>query len=472
MTSELAGDPGPPKKGRAAGWLDALGLGRPELRAWALYDWANSAMMTTIIAAVFPIYFGQVAAAGLPKGRGTELFAAASTVGMVIIAVLSPVLGALTDARPIKKRLLGAFLGLGAGSVAAMFFIHKGQWPLAAALFVLANIGANGSFVFYDSLLPHVARPDEVDRVSTAGYALGYVGGGLLLVLNLLWIQKPAWFGLPSGPGPTSAQATLPARLAFLSVAVWWLVFSVPLFRRVPEPPIVRPATTAALNPVADAFARLAVTFRELRRFRQGFLMLLAFLIYNDGIGTIYRMATSYGAALGIDSGAMIAALVLVQFVGIPCAFAFGSLAGVFGAKRSILFGLLVYVGITVLGYFMKTATHFFVLAVLVGMVQGGTQALSRSLFAGLIPRDRSGEFFGFFAVVEKFAGIFGPLLFGLSIRLTGDTRNAIVTVIPFFLVGGLLLALVDVEAGQREAREVERIDEGLSRPEEAAVEA
>jgi UMF1 family MFS transporter len=448
---------------KPGGWLTAIGLDRPELRAWAMYDWANSAMVTTVIAAVFPIFFTKVAGHGIPPERATYYFAVASTVGMVIIALLSPVLGTLADARPVKKRLLGWFLGLGAGAVAAMFFIERGQWLFAATLFVLANIGANGSFVFYDSLLPHVARPNEVDRVSTAGYALGYLGGGLLLVLNLLWIQKPEWFGLPSGPGLSPSQSSLPARLAFLSVAVWWVVFSIPLFRTVPEPTPGPEAAAAALadgrsglNPVADAFARLAGSFRDLRRFRQGFLMLLAFLIYNDGIGTIFRMATSYGASIGIDSGAMIAALVLVQFVGIPCAFAFGTLAGRFGAKRSIALGLLVYVLISVLGYFMKTATHFFLLAILVGMVQGGTQALSRSLFASLIPRDRSGEFFGFFAVVEKFAGIFGPALFALSINLTGDTRHAILTVIPFFAVGAALLALVDVEAGQREARAAE----------------
>jgi UMF1 family MFS transporter len=455
-------------KDRPGGWLGALGLDRPELRAWAMYDWANSAMVTTIIAAVFPIFFANFAAAGLPAARATEYFATASTVGMVIVAFLSPVLGTIADTRPVKKRLLAWFLGLGVGAVGAMFFIQKGQWAFAAALFVLANIGANGSFVFYDALLPHVARPDEVDRVSTAGYALGYLGGGILLVLNLLWIQKPGWFGLPSGPGLTPSEASLPARLAFVSVAVWWLVFSVPLFRTVPEPKAGPEAGDAEpadgpprFHPLADAFARLAGTFRELRRYRQGFLMLLAFLIYNDGIGTIFRMATTYGASIGIDAGAMIGALVLVQFVGIPFAFGFGALAGRVGAKRSIVLGLVVYVGISVLGYFMKTATHFYLLALLVGMVQGGTQALSRSLFASLIPRDRSGEFFGFFAVTEKFAGIFGPALFALSVRLAGDTRHALLSVIPFFVVGVGLLGLVDVEAGQREARAVESEDAG-----------
>ncbi len=458
MTSERSEHP----PGFAARGLAALGLGRPELRAWAMYDWANSAMVTTIITAVFPIYFSDVAAAGLSKAEATQYFAVASTLAMVIIAVLAPILGAFADERPVKKSMLGGFMALGVAAVGAMYFIHKGDWVLAAFLFVVANIGANGSFVFYDALLPHVAGPGEIDRVSTAGYALGYVGGGILLTLNLAWIMNPAWFGLPSGPDLTAAQQTLPARLAFLSVAVWWLVFSAPLFRTVPEPPVDGLAKRGrGGNPVVEAFVRLAETFRALRRYKQGFLMLLAFLVYNDGIGTIIRMATIYGREVGIDQGAMIAALVLVQFVGIPFAFLFGALAGKIGAKRSILFTLVVYTGISVLARFMTTATHFFVLAALVGMVQGGSQALSRSLFASLIPRDRSGEFFGFFAVVEKFAGIFGPLVFAGSIALTGSSRHAILSVIGFFAVGAVLLAMVDVEAGRREARAVEREDAG-----------
>jgi len=443
---------------KAKSWLsrtlDALGLSRPELRAWAMYDWANSAMVCTIITAVFPIYYSKVACAGLEPEVASRQLAIATTIGMVIIAVLSPILGAFADYTARKKKLLAVFLALGVASVAGMYFIHTGDWVLASLLFILANIGANGSFVFYDALLPHIARDDEIDRVSTSGYALGYLGGGLLLGLNLAWILKPAWFGLPAGPNLSEPRATLPMRLAFLSVAIWWLVFSIPLFRRVSEPRAVlerdeRPGE----SPMRAVLARLAQTARELRRYRQGFLMLLAFLIYNDGIGTIIRMATIYGAEINIDQNAMIASILIVQFVGIPFSFLFGMLAGKIGAKRSILLGLLAYTGICVVGYSMRTATHFLTLAVMVGMVQGGTQALSRSLFASLIPRDKSGEYFGFFAVVEKFAGIFGPLLFAVINALTGSSRGAILGVIGFFAVGGFLLWMVDVEEGQRQAR-------------------
>jgi len=288
-----------------------------------------------------------------------------------------------------------------------------------------------------------------MDRVSTAGYALGYVGGGLLLAANLAWIQKPDWFGLPG------SEAAV--RASFASVAIWWLAFSVPLFRRVPEP--ARQLTageTPGENPVVAAFGRLGGTFRELRTFRNAFLMLLAFLIYNDGIQTIIRMATTYGTEIGLGQTPLIAAFVITQFVGIPFAFLFGGLAGRIGAKRAVFLALGAYVCIAVLGYNMRTAAHFLTLAVLVGMVQGGAQALSRSMFANMIPRHKSSEYFAFFGVFEKFAGIFGPAIFAAVIGLSGSSRSAILSVIAFFLIGGSLLAFVDVDAGHRAARAAE----------------
>jgi UMF1 family MFS transporter len=278
----------------------------------------------------------------------------------------------------------------------------------------------------------------------------------VLLALNLAWIQKPGWFGLPSGKDLSESQATLPARLSFLSVAVWWLIFSIPLFRRVPEPAATGlPAgySPGALLPIRAAVHQLIQTGRGLRLYRQAFILLLAFLIYNDGIGTIMRMATIYATELRIEPGITIASILIVQFVGIPFAFLFGALAGRIGAKPSIALGLLVYVIICIFGYFISNGTHFLILAILVGTVQGGTQALSRSLFATLIPRDKSGEFFGFFGTVEKFAGILGPAAFAAINRIAGSSRGAIIAIIGFFAVGGLLLAMVDVQEGQRLAR-------------------
>jgi UMF1 family MFS transporter len=437
--------------------LERLGLHRPELRAWATYDWALSALQTVVMAAVFPVYFVRVVAADLPGPGGTQLLARANAVALAVAALLSPMLGALADFGAMKKRLLAAFTTVGVASTGALFFVQRGDVAAAALLFGLCMIAGSASLVFYESLLPHVARPEEMDRVSTAGYAIGYLGGGLLATVNLAWITWPERFGLPHGAGASEAARTLPARLAFLSVAVWWLVFALPLFLKVREPPRrLERGEAERASAVRMAFARLGTTLRELRGYRQAYLMLLAFLVYNDGIQTIIKMAAAYGSELGIGTGALVGSIVMVQFVGIPFSFLFGALAGRIGAKRAIFAGLVVYAAIAVLGYRMRTAGHFFALALLVGMVQGGTQALSRSLFASLVPPHRSGEFFGFYSVFEKFAGLFGPLLFDLVIGFTGSSRNAILSVIAFFIVGAALLSRVDVEAGRRAAAEAE----------------
>jgi UMF1 family MFS transporter len=381
-----------------------------------------------------------------------------NSLSLVVIAIISPILGAISDYRGAKKRFLAGFMALGVAAILGMFWIGRGDLDLASALFTLSLIGVAGSFVFYEALLPHVAAPAEIDRVSTAGYAMGYVGGGILLALNLAWIQRPEWFGLPHGPGLDEHQSTLPVRLAFVSVALWWVIFSVPLFRRVQEPPRqLERDEVRGRSPVVMAFVRLMETFRELKSYRNAFLLLLAFLIYNDGIQTIIKMATAYGTEIGIGQSALIGAILLVQFVGIPCSFLFGMLATRIGAKRALFLGLLVYTAISLLGYFMTTALHFYILAGLVGTVQGGTQALSRSIFGSMIPRHRSGEFFGFFSVFEKFAGIFGPLIYAGTIAATGSSRNAILSVILFFAVGALLLVPVDIEEGQRLARAADR---------------
>jgi MFS transporter, UMF1 family len=402
------------------------------------------------VTAIFPIYFGSVAAVGVAPTVATQRYAVATTVALVVVAVLAPVLGAIADLRPWKKPLLAGFAFLGAAATAALYLVGRGDWLLASALLVVVSIGLNGSFVFYDALLPHVATPSELDRVSSAGYALGYLAGGVLLAVQLAVIVSPGLLGIPHGPGATPDQATLPSRLAFVSVAVWWAVLTIPLLRRVREPRVDPDGGAGPLVPAA--LRRLGRTFRNLRAHRQALLVLVAFLLYNDGIGTIIRMAAIYGTELGLSRGALIGAILLVQFIGVPCAFLFGGIAARVGAKRAVLGGLAVYVVVTVLAYETRTATHFFLLAILVGLVQGGTQALSRSLFASLVPRRLSGEFFGFFAVSEKVAGILGPALFAVAIAVTGSSRVAILSVLVFFAAGAALLARVDVEAGRRAA--------------------
>jgi UMF1 family MFS transporter len=430
--------------------LQRFGLHRRELRAWAMYDWANSAFQTTIVAAVFPIYFQRVAASGLGGPVATERFAWATTIAILIVALVAPVLGAVADYAALKKRMLAVFLAIGAGATAGMFFIGPGDWLLALTLFVAGNVGVAGSIVFYESLLPHIASDEELDRVSSAGYAIGYLGGGLLLAINLVMIERPQWFGL--------SDAGTATRFSFFSVALWWVAFSIPLFRQVPEPRrLLEENETGGERLFAAAFGRLAVTFRELRAFKQAFLLLLAFLVYNDGIQTIIRMATTYGAEIGLDDSAMITALLITQFLGVPFAFLFGMLAARIGPKRAVFLGLAVYAGITILGYRMRTERQFLMLAMLVGTVQGGTQALSRSLFASMIPRDKSSEFFAFFGVFERYAGVLGPAIFAWMVARTGESRNAILSVIAFFIIGAGVLAFVNIEQGRRAAREAER---------------
>ena len=424
---------------------ERLGLSRPELRAWAMYDWANSAYFLIVITAIFPIYFAKVAAAELSPTVAAARFTLITTVAMSITALLGPILGALSDVRPWKKRLLTIFMLLGVASSAGLYFVHRGDWQLGALLFVLGNIGVMGSMVFYDALLPHVARRDEIDRVSTAGYAMGYLGGGLLLAFDVFMILQPEKFGL--------ADKGEAMRVSFLTVAVWWALFSLPILRRVREPAVRPDPEVRARSLFAASFTQLGHTLRELRRFRQAWLFLIAFLVYNDGIGTIVRMATTYASDIGIPETAQIPAILIVQFIGIPCAFLFGSVAARVGARTAIFAGLGAYVVIAVGAYFMRTSLHFYLLAASVGLVQGGIQALSRSLFARMIPPDRSGEFFGLFAVFDRFAGILGPLVFWLAIETTGSSRHSMLSLVLFFVVGALLLARVDVAAGEKAAR-------------------
>lgn len=417
-----------------------IGLGRPELRAWALYDWANSAFITIVVTAVYPIWFQRVASAGEPLAAGRH--AMASFWSLLAIALLAPFLGALADQTGGKKKFLGGFLVLGILSTAGLAFVPTGAWQLASGLFILANIAVTGSFVFYDSLLPHVASDEEIDRVSTAGYGLGYLGGGLLLALALAAISFPSRFGF--------ADSGIATRAAFLATAAWWGIFAIPLFRDIPEPPA--PGGGSVGRALSGAVHRLVDTARHLGRYRDAFLMLLAAMIYLDGVGTIYRMGTTFGAELGLPETALIGAILLVQFLGIPFAFAFGALARRIGAKRAILIGITIYLGISIYGYFVHTLTQFFVLAGLVATVQGGVQALSRSLFASMVPRERSSEFFGLFAIFERFAGMLGALVFARAIAVTGTSRVGVLAVVGFFAIGGLVLSRVDEAAGRAAA--------------------
>ena len=413
--------------------------------SWCMYDWANSAFATTIMAAVLPAYYSSVAGSTLGKTTASSYWGYTNTIGMLMVALMAPILGAMADHGGTRKKYLALFTAIGTVFTGLMILVSTGEWFLASALYILGRIGFAGGNVFYDALLPHVAEEDRIDQVSVTGYALGYLGGGLLLMLNLAAIMRPEVFGIPN--------AEWASRLSFLSVGVWWALFSIPLFKNVGEPP-ARQIPGESRNPIRAGFQRIRKTFREVRRFREAFTFLVAFWLYNDGIGTIIVMAVIFGAEVNIGSSTLIGAILLVQFIGFPFSILYGRLAKRVGAKNAILFGLVVYTGIAIGGYFLRTPLHFWILAFLVGTVQGGTQALSRSLFATMIPRFQTAEFFGFYDVSAKFSGILGPLLFGIVGQLAGSSRLSIISLIVFFVGGGLLLTQVDHEKGMRIARE------------------
>jgi UMF1 family MFS transporter len=415
------------------------------INAWAMYDWANSAFATTIMAAVLPVYYSSVAASNLEPYQATSAWGYTTTIALLLAAVLTPILGTYADVRGSKKKFLTLFAMIGILGTALLFFVETGDWLKASIFFIIGSIGFSGSLVFYDSLLPHVARPDEIDKVSSKGYALGYAGGGLLLAINLAMIMLT--------PDNVTALMT---RLSFVTVAVWWLVFSIPVLRVVSEPPRKIVPGEDQVNPLTASFNRLGETFRKIKHYRQLFKFIVAFWLYNNGIGTIIIMATIYGKELGFGDTILIGTLLMVQLVAIPFAFLFGWLAGKIGTKRAIYISLGVYTLIAIAGYFMQVEWHFLVLGFAVATVQGGSQALSRSLFGRMLPKSQSAEFYSFFAVSEKIAGIAGPFVFATVSAIMGHSRLSIVSLIIFFALGGFLLTKVDEKEGMRVAQEEE----------------
>ncbi len=409
-----------------------------------MYDWANSAFATTIMAAVLPAFYSAVACSDLDKTTASSYWGYTNTAAMLIIAVSAPVLGAAADYSESKKKFLGSFMAAGVLATALLFFVDRRGWFAASLLYVVGRIGFSGANIFYDSLLPHITDNKSMDSVSARGFAYGYAGGGLLLLINLLMITKPGLFGIP--------DAEMGSKLSFLSVALWWLLFSMPFFLHVPEPH-AKKKDSAHLNSFVAGFKRLRSTFGEIKRYNQLFRFLIAFWLYNDGIGTIIVMAVIFGAEIGIGQTHLIGAILLVQFAGAPFSLLFGKLSERLGTKNCIFLTLAVYTFIAILGYFMTSPLHFWVLAFLVATVQGGSQALSRSMFGAMVPREKSAEFFGFYSVSSKFAGIIGPFVFAALGQATGSSRFGILALVVFFVSGALCLLTVDHEEGIRSAQ-------------------
>jgi len=503
---------------------------RRRILAWSLYDWANHGYITTTATTFFPPHFiaiaapaflvagGAVSASALARDTASNVFALTVSLALFVAAVLAPVVGTYADITGRRKRLLLAVTVIGGTLASAMFTLTPGHWQLALVLYFATQVAVNLALGLNSSLLPHVARPEDMPRASSLGYAMGYVGGGVLLAFNTALFLLAGQIGI---------ESTLATRIAFLTVGVWWIAFTVPLARRVPEPPGVPLAHGGTGNPLGDAFRRLAHTLRNIRHYRELFKMLVAFWFYMEGVGAIVLLATAYGAALGLDTAVLVGTLLMTQAVAFPYALLYGripdprtrwrgafvfmllwtgatlpllgawvrahggiglaqafalilgdqllgvvlsllvgrhlvaGLARRLDAKGAVILGLAIYTVIPVWGFYLSTQAEFLMIGWLVGTVQGGTQALSRAIYVELSPSAKSGEFFGLYGLSEKFAGILGPLLYGVVGQLTHNPRASILSVSAFFLLGIVLLSRVDVAAGARVAAE-----------EEAAIEA
>ncbi|GFN31651.1 MFS transporter [Paenibacillus xylaniclasticus] len=413
------------------------------VRGWLMYDWANSAFVTTMIAAVMPVYYEKVAGKGLGENMATVYWANTQSIGALIVALLSPVLGAIADYSGSKIKFLSFFAILGSIASLLCVLVGEGDWLLASVLVIVGLIGFGAGNTFYDALLIEIAPADRRDQLSSQGYAWGYLGGGLLLGINIVMIQKWELLGFASSESAT--------RIVFMTVGVWWLLFAIPIVRHVKERQRQTTGQTAA-RAVKIAFQRLGQTFRRIKQYPELLKYMVSYWFFNDGINTVIVMATVYGSSIGIGMNALITALLITQFIGFPSSLLFGRFARKLGAKKGLYLSLTLYIIIVTLGFFMENALHFYILATMVGLVQGGSQALARSLYAELVPPARSAEFFGFLTISSKFSSVVGPLVFAITAGNTDSSRIGILSLIAFFVIGIALLWTVDLAKGKREA--------------------
>ncbi len=412
-----------------------------------MYDWANSAFATVILAAVLPVYFASL----VPQGgaavfwsdqpvAATALWGYTVSLSMALVAIVAPGLGNLADRRGWRRRLLIFFCLVGSLATSGLYFAGPGRYLLAALLFILANIGFAAGNIFYNAFLPGLATGHDADRLSARGFAYGYLGGGLMLLIAFILIQQHALFGLPDMGSAT--------RLGFLLTGIWWLGFALPTFAWVRDVP----ATQSTVQPLRTPRDYLRV-LSELRGYPDLLRFLIAFLLYNDGIQTIIAVSAIFAREeLGLETGTILACFLMIQFVAMPGALLFARIAGRFGTKRAVLASLVIFTALTCYAAVMRSAVEFWVLGFVVAIVLGGSQAISRSLFASMLPPARSAEFFSFYAISAKFASIFGPLVFALLIDMTGSNRIAIIALAAFFIGGMLLLRRVNVDEGIKRA--------------------
>ena len=434
---------------------------RKMIWGWAMYDWANSAFATTVMAGFFPVFFKKYWSVGADVNQSTAMLGFGNSLASLIVALLAPILGAIADKGSLKKKFLILFAYLGVLMTAGLYLVEEGEWLLAVFVYVLGVIGFSGANIFYDSLLPSLADEDKIDSVSSFGYAMGYLGGGILFLVNVIMTLQPKFFGL--------ADAGVAVRWSFVSVAFWWGIFTIFTIIWVEEPEIEK--EKSLVRNVVDGIKQLFTTFKEIRHLKTVLIFLLAYWFYIDGVDTIVKMAVDYGISIGFDSNDLIVALLIVQFVGFPAALVFGRLGEKWGVRKSIFLAIGIYIGITIWGMMMREKYEFYILAIVIGLVQGGIQALSRSYYSRLIPKKQAAEYFGFYNMLGKFAAIIGPALIGIvglwvrgilmpkspteeQILEIGQlaSRLSIGSVVILFVIGAIFLFFVDEEKGKEEA--------------------
>ncbi len=415
-------------------WSNRLWRDRPVL-AWAFYDWANSAFSLLVVTAFVPLMLGGFWNDGAASPLTTFRLGVGNGIASAVVVLLAPLLGAMTDRAGRRKPWLAAFTALGVLATAGLAAVGPGGWPLAMVCFVLGSIGFFAANSLYDALLIDVSPPAAYDRVSALGYALGYLGSALLFVLSIAMLVQPERFGF------SSAVASI--RFSFLMVAVWWAVFTLPLLFWVGEKSTGAPVSGG----LRAGFRQLYRTVQAVRGQPELFRFLIAYWLYIDGVYTIIKMAVDYGLSQGLSSTDVTGAIMLTNFIGFPAAIGFGMLGERLGARRGIYLALVIYIVATTAAVFLRTAADFYVLAITIGLVQGGVQSLSRSLYARLIPADSRGEYFGFYNMMGKFSSIVGPVLAGTAALLSGSQRIGILSILLLFAAGLWLLNRVRLPA-------------------------
>ncbi|MEL6950347.1 MAG: MFS transporter [Pseudomonadota bacterium] len=406
---------------------------RPIL-GWVLYDCANSAFALSVVATLYPVFLSNYWSEGTDASLVTARLGLTTAAASLIIAFVAPVLGAIADAGGARKRFQIVFTGLALTSTGSLYFVGQGQWQAALGLYLIALVGFYGANTFYDSLIVNVAKPDEFEQVSALGFSMGYGASVLLFLFNLWMVQSPETFGL--------ANAAVATQIAFALVAVWWLVFTIPLVLFVKEQKNEGPSLGRA---IVDGYRTLIKTFREVRKYKNLGLFLLAYWLYIDGVHTLFLMATNFGLRLGFEQNDLMLALLITNIIGVPATLGFGWLGDRIGPKRAIYMGVSVYLLIGLWGLVLEEVWQYYAMAIGVGLVQGGVQAMSRSLYARLVPPEKASEFFGFYSMLGKFAAILGPLLIGLLALVSDDPRVSVLALIPLFVLGLMVLTRVDV---------------------------